>query len=253
MRAGRPGRGRDARADPRGHPTRASPPPSSTASAARCSTGGAPRRTSSATTAIPAVICASPNDDDRARHPRTTSCSREGDIISIDCGAIVDGWHGDAAFTAASARSRPRPQRLIDVTEASLHAGIAADGGRAAASATSATPCSGWPRRPGSRVVREYIGHAIGQAMHEQPEVPNYGRPGTGPKLRVGNVFAVEPMVNAGSRRHRPARRRLERGDRRRPLVGPRRAHHRHHRRRPRDPHPAVADRLVGRQPAQPR
>jgi methionyl aminopeptidase len=146
---------------------------------------------------FPAVICASPNNmivhgipDDRAL--------RDGDIISIDCGAVVDGWHGDAAFTMGVGDIAPAAQRLIDVTEASLHAGIAqmvagnhiGDIGHAVQRVAEAA---------GFSVVREYVGHAIGQAMHEQPEVPNYGRPGRGPKLRVGNVYAVEPMVNAGS------------------------------------------------------
>jgi methionyl aminopeptidase len=146
---------------------------------------------------FPAVICASPNnmivhgipDDHRLR---------EGDIISIDCGAIVDGWHGDAAFTMGVGEITPEAQRLITVTEASLHAGIAemvagqhiGDIGHAVQGVAEAA---------GFSVVLEYVGHAIGQAMHEQPEVPNYGRPGKGPKLRVGNVYAVEPMVNAGS------------------------------------------------------
>jgi methionyl aminopeptidase len=146
---------------------------------------------------FPAVICASPNNmivhgipDERAL--------RDGDIISIDCGAIIDGWHGDAAFTMGVGDITPEAQRLIDVTEASLHAGIAemvagqhmGDIGHAVLGVAEAA---------GFSVVLEYVGHAIGQAMHEQPEVPNYGRPGKGPKLRVGNVYAVEPMVNAGS------------------------------------------------------
>ncbi|MGZ4682428.1 MAG: type I methionyl aminopeptidase [Acidimicrobiales bacterium] len=146
---------------------------------------------------FPAVICASPNnmivhgipDDHRLR---------DGDIISIDCGAIVDGWHGDAAFTMGVGDITPEAARLIDVTEASLHAGIAqmvagqhiGDIGHAVQTVAETA---------GFSVVLEYVGHAIGQAMHEQPEVPNYGRPGKGLKLRVGNVYAVEPMVNAGS------------------------------------------------------
>jgi methionyl aminopeptidase len=146
---------------------------------------------------FPAVICASPNNmivhgipDDRHL--------RDGDIISIDCGAVVDGWHGDAAFTMGVGDITAEAQRLIDVTEASLHAGIAemvagkhiGDIGHAVQTVAE---------RAGFSVVREYVGHAIGRAMHEQPEVPNYGRPGRGPKLRVGNVYAVEPMINAGS------------------------------------------------------
>ena len=146
---------------------------------------------------FPAVICASPNNMIVHGIPGDY-CLRDGDIISIDCGAIIDGWHGDAAFTMGVGDITPEAERLIDVTEQSLHAGIAemvagkhiGDIGHAVQTVAEAA---------GFTVVREYVGHAIGQAMHEQPEVPNYGRPGKGPKLRVGNVYAVEPMINAGS------------------------------------------------------
>ena len=146
---------------------------------------------------FPAVICASPNNMIVHGIPGDY-CLRDGDIISIDCGAIIDGWHGDAAFTMGVGDITPEAERLIDVTEQSLHAGIAemvagkhiGDIGHAVQTVAEAA---------GFTVVREYVGHAIGQAMHEQPEVPNYGRPGKGPKLRVGNVYAVEPMVNAGT------------------------------------------------------
>jgi methionyl aminopeptidase len=146
---------------------------------------------------FPAVICASPNDMIVHGIPDDYRLV-EGDIISIDCGAIVDGWHGDGAITVGVGEITPEATRLIETTEASLHAGIAAmvagghigDIGEAVQQVAEAA---------GFSVVREYVGHAIGRAMHEQPEVPNYGRRGKGPKLSVGNVFAVEPMVNAGS------------------------------------------------------
>lgn len=145
---------------------------------------------------FPAVICASPNNMIVHGIP-DGYVLREGDVISIDCGAIVDGWHGDAAFTAGVGEITPEATRLIEVTEASLNAGIAqmvagnhiGDIGHAV---------QGVAEGAGLSVVREYVGHAIGRAMHEQPEVPNYGRPGRGPRLRAGNVFAVEPMINAG-------------------------------------------------------
>lgn len=145
---------------------------------------------------FPAVICASPNDvivhgipDDQALE--------EGNIISIDCGAIVQGYHGDAAFTAPVGAVGEAATRLLEVTEKSLYAGIAqmvdgnrlSDIGHAVQSVAEAA---------GFSVVREYVGHAIGTSMHEKPEVPNYGPPGQGPRLRTGNCFAVEPMVNAG-------------------------------------------------------
>ena len=118
-------------------------------------------------------------------------------MVSIDCGAIVDGWHGDAAFTAGVGEISAEATRLIDVTEASLLAGIAQmTAGKHIGDIGHAV--QGVAEQAGFTVVREYVGHAIGRAMHEQPEVPNYGRPGRGPRLRAGNVFAVEPMINAG-------------------------------------------------------
>ena len=145
---------------------------------------------------FPAVICASPNEvlvhgipDDRVL--------QEGDIVSIDCGAVVDGWHGDAAFTVGVGEIDPEHQRLIDVTEASLSAGIAelVDGNRLGDLGSAIQTVV---ESAGFSVVREYVGHGIGRAMHERPDVPNYGQRGSGAKIQVGNVFAVEPMVNLG-------------------------------------------------------
>jgi methionyl aminopeptidase len=145
---------------------------------------------------FPAVICASPNDMIVHGIPGSYRLE-DGDIISIDCGAIVEGYHGDAAFTAPVGQVDDESAQLIKVTEESLHAGIAqmvpgnriGDIGHAVQQVAEAA---------GFSVVREYVGHAIGTAMHEQPDVPNYGPPGRLAKLKVGNVFAVEPMVNAG-------------------------------------------------------
>jgi methionyl aminopeptidase len=122
----------------------------------------------------------------------------EGDILSIDCGAIVEGYHADAAFTMGIGGVTPEDEALMEVTEQSLRAGIdqMQDGnrlndiGRAVQAVVE---------KAGFSVVREYVGHAIGTAMHEEPQVPNYWPGSPGPKLKVGNVFAVEPMVNAGS------------------------------------------------------
>jgi methionyl aminopeptidase len=113
-------------------------------------------------------------------------------------GVFFGGLHTDSAWTWPVGRIDPGTARLLERTEASLEAGIKAavignyigDIGHAV---------QGVAERAAFSVVREYVGHAIGRAMHEQPEVPNYGRPGRGPRLRVGNVFAVEPMINAGS------------------------------------------------------
>lgn len=145
---------------------------------------------------FPAVICTSPNDMIVHGIPGDYRL-KEGDIISVDCGAIVDGWHGDAAFTAPVGEVSELAARLIEVTEQSLYAGIAqmVDGNRIGDIGHAVQRVA---EAAGFSVVREYVGHAIGTAMHEKPEVPNYGEPGTGRKLRVGNVYAVEPMVNVG-------------------------------------------------------
>jgi methionyl aminopeptidase len=144
---------------------------------------------------FPAVICTSPNSMIVHGIPGDYTL-QEGDIISVDCGAIVEGYHGDAAYTAGVGQISKEAQRLIEVTERSLFAGIDElrkgnhlhDVGRAVQGVAEAA---------GFSVVREYVGHAIGTAMHESPQVPNYW-PGTaGPTLKPGMVFAIEPMVNA--------------------------------------------------------
>ncbi|MCL4445582.1 MAG: type I methionyl aminopeptidase [Actinobacteria bacterium] len=146
---------------------------------------------------FPATVCTSPNDMIVHGIPGPYRL-REGDLISIDCGAIVEGYHGDAAFSVGVGSVSPEAARLMEVTERSLWAGIAKmnpgtrlnEIGRAVQAVAEGA---------GFSVVREYVGHAIGTAMHEQPQVPNYW-PGTpGPLLRPGMVFAVEPMVNAGT------------------------------------------------------
>jgi methionyl aminopeptidase len=145
---------------------------------------------------FPAVICTSPNDMIVHGIPGPYRL-KEGDILSIDCGAVVEGYHGDAAFTMAVGEVPAEARRLIEVTERSLYAGIDQlvkgnrlhEVGRAVQDVAEGA---------GYSVVREYVGHAIGTAMHEQPQVPNYW-PGTpGPTLKTGMVFAVEPMVNLG-------------------------------------------------------
>jgi methionyl aminopeptidase len=145
---------------------------------------------------FPAVICASPNDMIVHGIPGAYRLA-EGDIISIDCGAIIDGWHGDAAFTAPVGEISKVAKKLLQVTEASLFAGIdqMVAGNRIGDIGHAVQEVA---EKAGFSVVREYVGHAIGTAMHEEPQVPNYGPGGKGPKLKVGNVFAVEPMVNVG-------------------------------------------------------
>ncbi|MCL4423413.1 MAG: type I methionyl aminopeptidase [Actinobacteria bacterium] len=154
----------------------------------------------------PAVICTSPNDMIVHGIPGSYVL-KEGDILSIDCGAIIEGYHGDAAFTMAIGEVSAQAKRLIEVTEQSLWAGIAQlrDGrhlhevGRAVQQVAEAA---------GFSVVREYVGHAIGTAMHEEPQVPNYWPGKPGPVIKTGHVFAVEPMVNVGG----PQTRTLEDG-----------------------------------------
>jgi methionyl aminopeptidase len=146
---------------------------------------------------FPAVICTSPNNMIVHGIPGSYVVE-EGDILSIDCGAIIEGYHGDAAYTAAVGQVSAEAARLIEVTEASLWAGIEElkagnrlhEVGRAVQDVAE---------QAGFSVVREYVGHAIGTAMHEQPQVPNYWPGSPGPTLKTGMVFAVEPMVNAGS------------------------------------------------------
>jgi methionyl aminopeptidase len=147
---------------------------------------------------FPAVICTSPNSMIVHGIPSETCVLEEGDIISIDCGAIIQGWHGDAAFTMGVGTITDEAAKLIQVTEESLWAGIKAmvEGNRISDIGHAVQTVA---EGAGFSVVREYVGHAIGTAMHEKPEVPNYGEPGRGPKLRVGDVFAVEPMVNVGT------------------------------------------------------
>jgi methionyl aminopeptidase len=145
---------------------------------------------------FPAVICASPNSVIVHGIPDEAPLE-EGDIISVDCGAVVLGYHGDAAFTAGVGSISAEAEKLLRVTEESLWAAIGQmqDGNRLSDIGHAVQTVA---EGAGFSVVREYVGHAIGTAMHEKPEVPNYGPPGKGPRLRPGNVFAVEPMVNAG-------------------------------------------------------
>jgi methionyl aminopeptidase len=145
---------------------------------------------------FPAVICTSPNNVIVHGIPGSYRL-KEGDILSIDCGAIVDGYHGDAAFTMAIGEVTSEAEKLIRVTDESLAAGIAAmvEGGRLHDIGLAVQTVA---EGAGYSVVKEYVGHGIGTKMHEEPAVPNYW-PGTpGPKLKAGMVFAVEPMVNVG-------------------------------------------------------
>jgi methionyl aminopeptidase len=146
---------------------------------------------------FPAVVCTSPNDVIVHGIPSETVVLEEGDILSIDCGAIIEGWHADAAVTVPVGEIDAESQRLLDVTKASLDAGIrhVVDGQRLGDIGHAVQVVA---EDAGFSVVREYVGHGIGTAMHEEPQIPNYGVPGRGLKVKEGMVFAIEPMVNLG-------------------------------------------------------
>ncbi len=147
---------------------------------------------------FPASICTSVNDVIVHGIPGDLVV-QEGDVVSIDCGAIVEGWHGDAAVTVAVGEVAPEVTALMRVTEEAMWRGIAAAhlGGRV--TDISHAVESHVRGRGGYGIVEEYVGHGIGSAMHQPPNVPNYGRPGKGPKLVEGLALAVEPMVTLGA------------------------------------------------------
>ena len=148
---------------------------------------------------FPAVICTSINEEVVHGIPGDKVIT-EGDLISIDCGAIVEGWHGDAAISIiASKNPQPTIQKLYDVTRASLDAGIKATvaGNRMGDIGNAIQTVI---RNAGDYgIVEDYVGHGIGTEMHMYPPVPNYGRAGEGIELKVGMVLALEPMVTIGS------------------------------------------------------
>jgi len=145
---------------------------------------------------FPASLCVSVNDEVVHGIPGNRII-RDGDIVSLDFGAIVDGFHGDAALTIGIGEISHQAKQLLEATRASLEAGIAAARPGAHLSDISAA-VQHYVESRGFSVVREYTGHGIGRDMHEDPQVPNFGPPGHGPILRKGMTFALEPMVNAG-------------------------------------------------------
>jgi methionyl aminopeptidase len=147
---------------------------------------------------FPAALCTSLNEQVVHGMPSPRTILKDGDILSIDCGVVVDGFYSDAAVTYAIGKPAPRIQRLLEITRASLEAAIqqAVPGGRLGdISATVQEMCEA----EGFGVVREFVGHGIGKAMHEDPQVPNYGTRGKGPRLKAGMVLAIEPMINSGT------------------------------------------------------
>ncbi len=153
---------------------------------------------------FPASICASVNDQVVHGIPGSRVLE-DGDVISIDCGAIVEGWHGDAAITVAVGEVRPDVLELMRVTEGSMWAGIAAArlGGRVtdiSHAVEGFVRSQAHPTEGAYGILEDFTGHGIGTAMHQPPNVPNYGRPGKGPKLERGLALAVEPMVTLASK-----------------------------------------------------
>lgn len=144
----------------------------------------------------PATICASVNEQVVHGIPSKRPLV-EGDIISIDMGAKLEGFYGDSAVTVAVGRVTEEADRLLSVTEASLYEGLAAVKPGARVSDIGAAVQS-HVEAHGFSVVREFVGHGIGTKLHEEPQIPNYGPAGRGPRLSEGMVLAVEPMVNFG-------------------------------------------------------
>src|ERR1700733_2455473 len=148
----------------------------------------------------PASICASVNEQVVHGIPSDRQRLRTGDIISIDCGAILDGWHGDAAISVGVGEIEPADQALLDACEASMWAGIAqAVAGQRLGDISNAVERS--VQASGDYgLIREYTGHGIGTEMHMAPPVRNYGPPGQGPRLLTGMALAIEPMITRGGR-----------------------------------------------------
>jgi methionyl aminopeptidase len=145
----------------------------------------------------PCVLCTSVNSEVVHGIPSPKRVLQEGDIVSVDFGVVVDGYYGDAAITVPVGAIDANKARLLKVTEASLKAGIAAVKPGATLGDVGAA-VQGVVEGEGFSVVRDFVGHGIGVQMHEDPQVPNYGQPGKGMKLRSGMVIAIEPMVNVG-------------------------------------------------------
>jgi methionyl aminopeptidase len=146
---------------------------------------------------FPGVICASVNDEVVHGIPSTRRRLADGDVVSIDIGCIVDGWHADCARTWTVGRMPREVLDLVDATRRGMEAGIAAArAGKRLGDIGHAIESVAHER--GYGIVRPFVGHGIGRAMHEDPQVPNYGRPGTGLAIETGMCFAIEPMFTLG-------------------------------------------------------
>jgi methionyl aminopeptidase len=146
---------------------------------------------------FPCVLCTSLNDQVVHGIPSAKTVLREGDILSVDCGAVIDGYYGDSAITIPVGKVAVGTQRLLDITQGSLKRAIetvrpGATLGDVGAAVQEMVEAEGFS------VVKEFVGHGIGTHMHEDPQIPNFGQRGRGVRLREGMVLAIEPMVNAG-------------------------------------------------------
>lgn len=147
---------------------------------------------------FPATLCTSINDEVVHGIPSGKRILNEGDVVSVDCGVVLDGFYGDHAITFAVGNIAPRTQRLLEITQEALMKGIEkmvvgnrlGDVGAAVQAHVEAE---------GFGVVRDYVGHGIGRNLHEEPQVPNYGEAGSGLRLKAGMVLAIEPMINEGT------------------------------------------------------
>jgi methionyl aminopeptidase len=145
---------------------------------------------------FPNTLCTSVNDEVVHGIP-SDYILKEGDIISVDCGVILNGWYGDSAYTFPVGEIKEEVRRLLEYTRASLEDGVKeAIAGKRVGDISFAVQTRA--ESGGYSVVRELVGHGIGRKLHEQPEVPNYGKMGTGPKMEKGLVICIEPMINAG-------------------------------------------------------
>lgn len=148
---------------------------------------------------FPYSLCVSVNEEVVHGFATEDKILREGDIVAVDCGVKLGGYYGDSAYTFAVGKINPATQSLLDATKASLLESIkhAVDGGRLGDVSNAVQT---YVEQRGFSVVREMVGHGIGQRLHEPPEVPNYGQRGSGPKLKQGMVIAIEPMINLGAK-----------------------------------------------------
>jgi len=146
---------------------------------------------------FPASLCISVNEQVVHGIPSARKVLAEGDLVSLDYGVVLDGWYADSAVTVGVGRLDAPSARLLEVTRQALAQALAqARAGQRVGDLGAAAQA--WIEAQGFQVVRDFVGHGVGRRLHEPPQIPNFGAPGTGPRLKAGMVLAIEPMVNAG-------------------------------------------------------